>query len=131
MAQMLEQLQQPEPAGKPQSFCILDGSSVLLAHEPELVEAFAPGRNQHGMSHWPVVKLVVAHQLTSGLASSPVWSPMYEPEAVSEQALAVSVMRGLAAGCVATSPGTLHSEKFSPSRAGKSDDALRMTLLGA
>lgn len=51
MAQMLEQLQQPELAGKGQPFYILDGSSVLLAHEPELVEAFAAGRNQNGMSH--------------------------------------------------------------------------------
>jgi len=100
MEQMLEQLQQPELAGKGQHFYILDGSSVLLAHEPELVEAFAPGRNQNGMSHWPVVKLVVAHQLGSGLASSPAWGPMYGPRAVSEQALAVPVMRGLPAGSV-------------------------------
>lgn len=100
MEQMLEQLQQPELAGKPPPFYILDGSSVLLAHEPELVEAFPPGRNQNGTSHWPVVKLVVAHQLASGLAASPAWGPMYGPRAVSEQALAVPVMRGLPAGSV-------------------------------
>jgi len=45
MEQMLEQLQQPELAGKGQHFYILDGSSVLLTHEPELVKAFPPGRN--------------------------------------------------------------------------------------
>lgn len=100
MEQMLEQLQQPELAGKGQHFYILDGSSVLLTHEPELAKAFPPGRNQNGMSHWPVVKLVVAHQLGSGLASSPAWGPMYGPRAVSEQALAVPVMRGLPAGSV-------------------------------
>ena len=47
-----------------------------------------------------MLKLVVAHQLKSGLASSPAWGPMYGPRAVSEQALAVPVMRGLPAGSV-------------------------------
>ncbi|MBA2702417.1 MAG: IS4 family transposase [Blastocatellia bacterium] len=100
MEQMLEQLQQQDLAGQPGRGYILDGSSVLLAHEPGLIEAFPAGCNQHGTSHWPVLKLVVAHQLDNGLASAPAWGPMYGPRAVSEQALAAQVMSGLPAGSV-------------------------------
>jgi hypothetical protein len=33
---------------------LLDGSTILLAHSPELAKAYSPPRNQHGASHWPV-----------------------------------------------------------------------------
>ena len=71
---------------------ILDGSSVDLAHTRELVQAYPPGSNQHGESHWPVLKLLVAQELTSGLAGRPCWGPMYGPEAVSEQALTEKIL---------------------------------------
>ncbi len=51
----------------------LDGSSLQLEHEPELVEAFPPASNQHGKSHWPVVRIVVLHDLETGLAERPYW----------------------------------------------------------
>jgi hypothetical protein len=54
---------------------ILDGSSVDLAHTPELVQAYPPATNQHGESHWPVLKLLVAQELTSGLAGRPLLGP--------------------------------------------------------
>jgi hypothetical protein len=67
---------------------LLDGTSLSLGHHPELVEAFPPATNQHGESHWPVIRLVVAHEVGSGLALRPHWGPMYGPEAVSETELA-------------------------------------------
>jgi hypothetical protein len=67
---------------------LLDGSSCSLGHHPELVESFPPATNQHGKSHWPVLKLLVAHELKSGLALRPHWGPMYGPGAVSETELA-------------------------------------------
>ena len=71
---------------------VLDGSSVEAPHTPELVKAFPPARNQHGESHWPVLRLLVADELTTGLAERPCWGPMYGPDAVSEQELTESIL---------------------------------------
>jgi Transposase DDE domain len=66
---------------------LLDGSSMRTAHSPELCEAYPPGSNQHGELHWPIIRVLVAHDLHSGLAMRPEWGPMKGSEAVSEQAL--------------------------------------------
>ena len=52
---------------------LLDGSSLQLEHEPELVQAFPPASNQHGKSHWPVLRIAVLHDLETGLAERPWW----------------------------------------------------------
>ena len=75
---------------------LLDGSSILLQHTKELVRVFPPAPNQHGSSHWPVMRVVVAHDVVSGLAMRPCWGPMYGPAAVSEQGLAKQIMKRLA-----------------------------------
>ena len=75
-------------SGLPQRVYLLDGSSLQLEHEPELVEAFPPASNQHGKAHWPVMRVVVLHDLETGLAERPYWGPMNGRHAVSEQALA-------------------------------------------
>jgi hypothetical protein len=79
---------------------LLDGSSLQLEHEPELVQAFPPASNQHGKSHWPVVRIVVLHDLETGLAERPWWGPLNGAQAVSEQALAERAMQPLPAGSV-------------------------------
>ena len=66
---------------------VLDGSSMRLAHTPALIERFPAGSNQQGEGHWPVLRVLVAHELRSGLAMRPEWGPMYGPDAVSEQQL--------------------------------------------
>lgn len=66
---------------------LLDGSSMRFAHSPALTERFPLHANQNGESHWPVVRVLVAHDLHSGLALRPEWGPMDGPEAVSEQEL--------------------------------------------
>lgn len=75
---------------------LLDGSTFLLAHNPESAKAYPPARNQHGASHWPVMRVVVAHDVINGLATPPCWGP----QTVSEQALAKKIMTRLPAGCV-------------------------------
>jgi len=77
----------------PQRVYLLDGSSLQLEHEAELVKAFPPGSNQHGPSHWPVVRLVVLHDLETGLAERPYWGPLFGRHAVSEQGLAERAMQ--------------------------------------
>jgi hypothetical protein len=66
---------------------LLDGSSVRAAHTPELCSTYPPGSNQHGESHWPLLRVVVAHDLHTGLAMRPEWGAMHGDQAVSEQAL--------------------------------------------
>lgn len=82
---------------KPRCY-LLDGSSVELEHTRELVKHYPPAQNQHGTSHWPVLKIVVLHELESGLAEEPAWGPMYGSAAVSEQELAANCMDRLPAG---------------------------------
>ena len=79
---------------------VLDGTAVEAQHTPELVEAYPPAPNQYGASHWTVLKMVVADELTTGLIERPCWGPMYGPKPVSEQALAERIMSQLPAASV-------------------------------
>jgi putative transposase len=67
---------------------LIDGSTVQLPSRVELRKRFPPGHNQHGENHWPVMQIVVMHDVYSGLALRPSWGAMYGSAAVSEQALA-------------------------------------------
>ena len=87
----------------------VDGTSLRTSHRPELNKEFPPSSNQHGESHWPVVKMLVAHDLETGLAlhnvlstlAPPVWGAMSGPKAVSEQALFEKLLReGVPAGAI-------------------------------
>jgi hypothetical protein len=71
---------------------MVDGTTLQLQHEPGLIKAYSPGRNQHGENHWPVVQILVMHDVYSGLALAPSWGPMYGDAAVSEQALAAAAL---------------------------------------
>jgi hypothetical protein len=86
--------------GLQQPLFLLDGSTLLLAHSEDLAGAYPPPRNQHGASHWSVVRVLVAHEVASGLAMRPCWGPMDGPQAVSEQGLAKEMVRRLPAGSV-------------------------------
>src|SRR5437868_5334922 len=86
--EILERLKQRlDPSGQP-PVLVLDGSSLELEHSRPLLQQYPPAQNQHGRSHWPVLRLVVLHEAATGLAHQPFWGPMYGPAAVSEQALA-------------------------------------------
>jgi Transposase DDE domain len=78
---------------------LLDGTSIQLQHSRELLEKWPPARNQHGSSHWSVIRVVVAHDVISALAVRPCWGPMDGPAAVSEQGLTKEIMGRLPVGC--------------------------------
>jgi hypothetical protein len=78
---------------------LLDGSSILLAHSQALVAAYPPAQNQYGTAHWPVMRVVVAHDVVSGLATRPAWGPMYGGQAVGEQELTKTIIGRLPAEC--------------------------------
>ena len=79
---------------------LMDGSSLTLPHTKELLKVYPPGRGRHGESHWPVMLVVVAHDLVSGIALRPAWGAMYGEQAVSEQTLAESIIDRLPEGSV-------------------------------
>lgn len=95
--QLIAQLGQPASEDSTPAF-LLDGSSIRTAHSPELCKAYPPGSNQHGESHWPLIRVLVAHDLHSGLAMRPEWGPMHGSEAVSEQALLETAIDRLPSG---------------------------------
>ena len=78
---------------------LLDGSSIQLPHTPELVREYPPHSNQFAVSHWPLMRVLVAHDVVSGLAVRPCWGPLTGAGAVSEQGLAKEIMGRLPAGC--------------------------------
>ena len=77
---------------------VLDGSSMRMAHSPAMAQGFPLGRNQYGENHWPVIRVLVAHDLRTGLAMRPEWGPMNGPDAVSEQSLLKKMIDRLPAG---------------------------------
>src|SRR5437879_12876314 len=74
---------------------VVDGSTVQLASHAEWEAAYPATKNQHGKSHWPVVRIVVLHDIETGLAQPMRWGPVFGAQAVSEQALAHQAMEPL------------------------------------
>ncbi len=95
----LRELLEPEGEATPRAY-VLDGSSVELEPSQEILRSYPPARNQHGESHWPVLRIVVLHELATGLAEQPEWGPMYGPQAVNEQELAERAIGQLPAAAV-------------------------------
>ena len=77
-----------------------DGTSVRLPHTEALCQAYPPASNQHGESHWPLIRMLVAHDLYTGLAMRPEWGPMYGDQAVSEQGLLERAIERIPPGAV-------------------------------
>jgi hypothetical protein len=84
---------------------VVDGTTLRLVHERELVRAFPPGRNQHGDNHWPTMLLVTFHDVHTGLATRPSWGPMYGKRAVGEQQLAREALQRLPADAIVMGDG--------------------------
>jgi hypothetical protein len=100
MEEIIEQLRQILSRDVPgqRNVFLLDGSTVELEHCRELLGCYPPATNQHGRSHWPVLRIVVAHDADTGMASCPCWGAMYGEAAVSEQTLAEQAMAHLPVG---------------------------------
>jgi hypothetical protein len=66
-----------------------DGTTVRMPHSEDLAKSYPPTGNQHGTSHWPSLRLLVAHDLYTGLGMRPEWGPVNggKGKAVSEQSL--------------------------------------------
>ena len=63
--------------GLEQPMFLLDGTTLLLPHSEDLERAYPAARNQHGPSHWSVMRVLVAHEVISGLAVRPCCCLLY------------------------------------------------------
>jgi hypothetical protein len=86
--------------GLEQPMFLLDGTTLSLSHSKDLGRAYPAPHNQHGTSHWPAMRVLVAHEVVSGLAARPCWGPVEGPKAASEQGLAKEMLRRLPKGSV-------------------------------
>jgi hypothetical protein len=84
---LLETSREALPGWSRQVF-ILDGSTLEMPHTADLVAAYPPDPK----SHWPVLTVLVAQELTTGLAQRPCWGPMYGKKSVSGQALTEQIL---------------------------------------
>lgn len=80
------------PSWKGRRVLLLDGSTFSLAPTKDLREAFPPASNQHGPSHWPILHVVVAHDLDTGLVCRPEYGPMYGEACESESGLTLDLL---------------------------------------
>jgi len=71
---------------------VVDGSTLELEQSRSLARQYPPSQNQHGRGHWPSLRVVVMHDVHTGMAQPPCWGPANGPQAVSEQALAQTAM---------------------------------------
>ena len=81
-----------QPSWKGRHVLLLDGSTFSLAPTKELREAFPPASNQYGPSHWPLLHVVVAHDLDTGLVCRPEYGPMYGEACQSESSLTLDLL---------------------------------------
>jgi Transposase DDE domain len=91
---------QSSPSWGDRRVFLVDGSTLALAPTDELREAFPPAENQHGQSHWPVLRLVTAHELSSGAAVRPEIGQMCGPKAAGEVELSAKLIDRLPAGSI-------------------------------
>jgi putative transposase len=88
----------PAGSGPATRAFVLDGTSMRLAHSPALCGLYPPGRNLHGEGHWPLLRVLVAHDVDTGLAMRPEWGAMHGSSAVSEQSLLETAIDRLPSG---------------------------------
>ena len=72
---------------------IIDGTTMTLSPISELREAFPPAINQYGETVWPVMLMLVAHELQSGAALPPELGAMYGDGNTSEAKLAANQLK--------------------------------------
>jgi hypothetical protein len=79
---------------------VIDGTTTTLTPTSNLRDAYPPATNQHGETVWPVMMLMVAHELQSGCALIPEFGAMYGPQRTSEAKQAAAIAQRIPAGSV-------------------------------
>ena len=77
---------------------ILDGTTVTLQHTSSILKFFQRIGGSGGLSHWPKLLMVCAHELNTGIALRPQFGPMRGSKMRSEPALAGQLFKRIPAG---------------------------------
>lgn len=77
---------------------LIDGTTMTLEPTSSLIEAYPPATNQQGETVWPVMMLMVAHELESGCALIPELGAMYGPNRTSEAKQAAAIASRIPCG---------------------------------
>jgi hypothetical protein len=93
------------PSWKGRVVELLDGTTFSLEPSAELREAFPPPSNQYGPSAWPSLRVVVAHDLSSGLTCRPEYGPAYGEHNECESVLTRRLLLRLRPGSVILGDG--------------------------
>jgi hypothetical protein len=96
--QLIDQFARPAMGNRDAFF--LDGSTMRMPDSAELRAHYPPTGNQNGKSHWPLLRIIVAHDLYTGLAMRPQWGPVNGDNAVSEQSLLEQAIDRLPRGSI-------------------------------
>jgi Transposase DDE domain len=70
---------------------IIDGTTMTLSPTSSLREAYPPATNQLGEAVWPILMLMIAHELQSGCALVPELGAMYGQDNTSEARQATAI----------------------------------------
>jgi len=60
---------------------VFDGTTVRTPHTKDLKQLYPPTSNQEGESHWPLIRMLVAHDVSTGLGMRPEWGAVNGPHA--------------------------------------------------
>ena len=82
---------------RPRQTFLLDGTTITLAPNHELRNRYPPASNQHGETVWPIMLLLVAHDMRNGTAMLPEVGRMYGGKGDSEALLAARLLLRLPA----------------------------------
>lgn len=89
------EMNKPELEGEIKNLYVVDGSTVLVAHTGENIKEYGRHSNQHGKSHFPVVRIGVATNALSGVAIRPAIGAYTGANAVGENVLAEELLARL------------------------------------
>lgn len=79
---------------------VIDGTTITLPPTSELRRVYPPAVNQFGEAVWPVLMLLVAHELQTGCALIPEIGAMYGSDNTSEAAQAAQLASRIPPGSV-------------------------------
>ena len=103
---------------------IIDGTTMTLSPTSELRAAYPPATNQHGETVWPVMLLMVAHELQSGCALLPEFGAMYGPDNTSEARQAAAIARRIPPGSLVLADAGLGIFSVAQAMVGAGQDIL-------
>lgn len=103
---------------------LMDGTTVSLSSNNSLRRRWPPGSNQHGPGNWPICHLVCAHEMGSGMSVRPEIGAMYGPEADSELALSIRLLRRIPTRAVLMADRNFGVFSFTHAAAGAGHDVV-------